>query len=137
MPTQTMTVAVPEAIYHRLEQRAQQARRSVEAELLEVLVTALPVGDQLPSDLAEASAALTLLDDQALWRAARSRLAADMATQLEDLHLKRQREGLTESEAQNLAHLVRQYERAMLVRAQAAALLRQRGHDVTELTASA
>jgi hypothetical protein len=50
---------------------------------------------------------------------------------MEDLHLKRQREGLTDAEAKTLDGLVRQYERTMLVRAQAAALLKARGHDVS------
>jgi hypothetical protein len=56
---------------------------------------------------------------------------------MENLHLKRQREGLTEVEAQSLVGLVRQYERAMLVRAQATVLLKQRGHDVSELARKA
>jgi plasmid stability protein len=137
MPAQTMTLDVPEAIYQRLQKRAQQKKRSVEDELLEVLATAVPVGDELPADLADAVSPLALLEDQALWRAARSRLPAETAAQLEALHFKRQREGLSEAEAQTLAHLVRQYERAMLIRAQAAALLHARGHDITELAASA
>jgi len=74
-----------------------------------------------------------LLDDEALWRAARGSLPAAAATQMEDLHLKRQREGLTDSEVKTLDGLVRQYERTMLVRAQAAALLKERGHDVSQL----
>jgi len=105
----------------------------VEAELLEVVASAVPVADELPAELNEATSPLALLDDEALWRAARSHLPAEAAVQMENLHLKRQREGLTEAEAQTLAGLVRQYERAMLVRAQAAALLKQRGHDVSEL----
>jgi hypothetical protein len=94
------------------------------------------VADDLPADLTEAISPLALLDDAELWRAARSRLADETAAQLEDLHLKRQRDGLTPAEEQTLAGLVRQYERVMLVRAQAAALLKQRGHDVTELLAA-
>jgi len=53
------------------------------------------------------------------------------------LHLKRQREGLTATEAAEAAGLTRQYERVMLVRARAAALLRERGHDVTSPVAPA
>jgi len=135
MPVQTLALTVPEPLYDRLQQRARQANRTVEAELLDVLATAVPAADELPADLAEAVSPLALLDDEALWRAARSRLAAEAAAQLEDLHLKRQREGLTDAEAQTLAGLVRQYERALLVRAQAAALLHRRGHDVSELAA--
>ena len=135
MIMQTLTLQVPEVLFTRLKQRAEQANRTVEAELLDVLATAVPVADDLPSDLAEALSPLTLLDDAALWRAARSHLPTKVAAELEALHLKRQREGLTDIETQTLARLVRQYERAMLVRAQAAALLKQRGYDVADLIA--
>jgi len=80
----------------------------VEDELLEVVATAVPVADELPADLAEAISPLALLDDQALWRAARSHLPLEAAAEMEALHLKRQREGLTEAEIQTLAGLVRQ-----------------------------
>jgi hypothetical protein len=62
-------------------------------------------------------------------------MAADAAEELERLHDKRQREGLTDSEAQAAAALTRQYERIMLVRAEAAALLMDRGRDVSAGTA--
>jgi hypothetical protein len=41
---------------------------------------------------------------------------------------------LTEDERQVEARLVDEYERTMLMRAQAAVLLKQRGQDITELT---
>ncbi len=133
MTIQSVTLNLPGHLYNRLKRRAEQAHRTVEAELLEVVASAVPVADELPAELNEAISPLALLDDEALWRAARSHLPAEAAVQMENLHLKRQREGLTEAEAQTLAGLVRQYERTMLVRAQAAALLKQRGHDVSEL----
>jgi uncharacterized protein YnzC (UPF0291/DUF896 family) len=80
---------------------------------------------------------LALLDDSSLWQAARTRLFAAASARLETLHHKRQREGLTAQEEQKRATLVRHYERAMLVRAQATALLKARGHDVTSLLAPA
>jgi hypothetical protein len=46
-------------------------------------------------------------------------------------------QGLTEAEVQEAATLLRQYERVMLVRAHAAALLKQRGHDVSSLLTAA
>ena len=109
----------------------------MEAEWLEVVAAAVPVADDLPADLAQVISPLALLDDKALWRAARSHLPGEAAAQMEQLHLKRQRQGLTGSEAEALAGLVRHYERAMLVRAQAAALLKERGYDVAELLAEA
>lgn len=87
----------------------------------------------LPEDLEEAVARLALLDDELLWRVARSGLGAQEAEKLEQLHFKRQREGLTAAEDQESAALLRQYERAMLVRAHAAALLHERGQDVSVL----
>ncbi len=137
MTIQSVTLNLPGHLYNRLKRRADQAHRTVEAELLEVVASAVPVADELPAELNDAISPLALLDDEALWRAARSHLSAEAAAQMENLHLKRQREGLTEAEAQTLAGLVRQYKRAMLVRAQAAALLKQRGHDVSELAPKA
>ena len=136
MTVQPVTVQVPSVLYDRIKRRADQSHRPVEVELLDLVAISIPGGDELPDDLAEAIASLTLLDDQALWRAARSRLAADIATRLEDLHRKRQREGLTGNETQEAEVLVRQYERIMLVRAQAAALLKDRGYDVSEVARS-
>jgi plasmid stability protein len=128
-----LTLHVPETLFTRLKERADQAHRSVEAETLDVLATAVPLAEALPADLAEALEPLGLLDDAALWEAARHRLTPEVAAQIDQLHLKQQREGLTEAERQTLAALVRQYEQTMLVRAQAAALLKQRGHDVRDL----
>jgi plasmid stability protein len=131
--TQDITISLPDLVYQKLKARAEQTQRSVEAEALDALVAAVPAVDELSADLEASLAQLALLDDQALWRAARTAFATDAARRLEDLHLKRQREGLTEREAQAAAVLIQQYERAMLVRAQAAALLKQRGHDVSVL----
>ena len=135
MAVQPVTLKLPHALYRRLKRQADQTHRTVEDELLEVVAMAVPVGDELPTDLQEALSPLALLDDAALWRAARSQFSAAAAAQLAGLHLKRQREGLTETETQVTASLVRQYERAMLIRAQAAALLKQRGYDVSVLVA--
>jgi plasmid stability protein len=137
MTVQSVTLHLPSPLYERLKRRAEQTHRSVEAELLEVVAAAVPVADDLPADLAQAISPLSLLDDEALWRAARSHLPAAAAAQLEQLHLKHQREGLTGSEVETLGGLMRRYERAMLVRAQAAALLKKRGYDVSELLAGA
>lgn len=131
MTLQTVTVNVPELLYTRLESRARQSNRSVEAELLDVLATAVPVSDELPVALADAIAPLASQTDAELWQAARSRLDPEQAEHLEVLHWKRSETSLTEQERQALADLVQQYEKALLVRAQAAALLKQRGHDVS------
>ena len=137
MTTQTVTLDLPELLYQKLQLRAAQTRRTVEDELLEVLATAVPVADDLPDDLTAAITPLAMLDDTDLWRAAQTQLPSDVAVRLEELHLKRQRAGLTESEEREASILAHQYERVMLVRAQAAALLKQRGYDVSGLLAAA
>lgn len=133
MTIQTMTLHIPDVLYLRLKQRAEQTKRSVEAEALEVLAGAIPVADELPPDLDAALSPLVVLDDASLEQVARSRLPDETTDALEELHLKQQREGLTEVERQTLHGLVQQYERNLLVRAQAAALLKQRGYDVSSL----
>ncbi len=136
MPAQTVTLRMPGLLYDRLMHRAVETQRSFEEETLDVLAAALPGQDELPAELKEAIDALTVLDDEALWRAATSRLPDDVASELEVLHDKRDCVGLTENESQQLVALLRRYERHMLVRAQAAALLRERGHDVTSIIES-
>jgi hypothetical protein len=77
----------------------------------------MTVTEELPEVLATAVADLELLDDEALWRAARTRLDGDQSAQMEALHVKRQSEGLSAVEEQTLEGLVVRYERSMLVAA--------------------
>ncbi len=136
MSTQTLTLHLPDRLYARLQLCAQQSNRTLEAELLEVLSTAVPADETLPYPLAEEVARLDDMDDAALWQAARSGLSVKASAQLEALHIKRQRESLSETDLRKLAELVSQYERSMLVRARAAAILKLRGHDVSGLVAT-
>ena len=55
MNVQSVTVQVPDALYDRLKQRTEQADRSVEDEVLEVVATAVPLDDALPTHLADAA----------------------------------------------------------------------------------
>ncbi len=135
MNVQPVTLNLPKSLYNRIRRRAEKSRRTVEAELLDVVAAAIPASEELSEELADAILGLQLLEDESLWRAARSHLPAESVTEMERLHQKRQQEGLSETEIQTLNGLMRQYERFMLVRAQAAVLLNQRGHDVSSLIA--
>ena len=66
-------------------------------------------------------------------RAARQSLAPEKAAEIEWLHIKRQREGLSGPESEKLTTLMQESTRIMLVRSRSAALLKQRGHDVSGL----
>ena len=133
MNMQNLTVSIPVALFEMLKLRASRRNHTVEDETLDIIATAVPGSDQLPDDLSRAIEHLGLLDDSSLWLAARSHLAKEAAEELEVLNLKQQREGLTTGERQAVDALLRQYDRAMLVRAKAAAILHQRGFDVSEL----
>jgi plasmid stability protein len=130
---QTVTLRIPEELYSRIQQRAQRSRRSLEAEFIDVLSLAVQGTDDLPPELAQAFADLDGFDDERLWQAARSRLPPEISTELESLHLKQQRRGLSDEEGETMERLSLEYDRFMLVRARAAMLLKERGHDVAEV----
>jgi plasmid stability protein len=129
MNIQPVTLNLPAPLYRQVQERAARARHSVEDELIQVVATALPTLDELPQETTEVLAQLRFLDDAELWQAARTRMLPERAEQLEQLNLKQQREGLTSDEQQEREQLLGYYEQTMLVRAQAAVLLQERGHD--------
>jgi hypothetical protein len=128
-----VTLEIPPELYARMIERAERSKRSVQAELLDVLAHAAGKTDALPSELAQAIEPLEGFDDEQLWRAARERLPDDVSAELEALHLKQQELGLTAAEHQRADELCLEYDRRMLVRARAAMLLKERGHDVSSL----
>lgn len=127
---------VPDDLFARLRQRAEQSRRSVEAEFVSVLAHAVPGDDDLPSDMAEAAVALEQFEDDELWEVARGRFPEGVSNELQHLHDKRQRLGLSSAESERSEDLCLQYDRFVLMRARAACLLKERGHDVAELLES-
>ncbi len=133
MTTRPIMLNLPEILYERIRQRAEQKQHSIETELIEVVTSAVPVVDELPPNFAQAVSPLAFLDDKALERAATKPLPKKKYAKLQSLHLKQQREGLDEEETKLLAELMQQYEQAFLVRAQAIEILRQRGHDISGL----
>lgn len=135
MSTHAITLQLPNPLYEQIKSRAQRARQTVETKVLD-LVAAAVEEENLPGDMAAVAESLDLLDDAALWRAARSTLALEKQEQLEALNFKQQREGLTRLESDIHATLLHAYDRAVLVRARATELLVKRGHDVAELLGS-
>jgi hypothetical protein len=127
-----ITVQLPLPLYDRLKHRAEQSHTTIEEEVLQAVAAAVPETMELDVDLNDALTQLAMLDDEALKRAAKSHLAGEIATQLESLHLRRQREGLNATQERELENYIKQYERAMLIRAQAAVLLKQRGVNESE-----
>jgi len=133
MSAHAVTLHLEGPLYDYFRQRAEGKRRSLEAELLETVEAAGPKAQELPAALAQAVAELPELDDEALWRVARDHLPRQAAEELEALNLEQQRRGLSNAEEAELDRLISAYERFLLLRAEAASLLRKRGHDVSEL----
>lgn len=136
MSAHAVTLHLEETLYDYFRRRAEDKRRSLEAELLETVEAARPKSQELPTALAQTVAELPKFDDEALWQVARDHLPRQAAEKLEELNFKQQREGLDHSEEAALDRLVASYERFLLLRAEAASLLRKRGYDVSELIGS-
>ncbi len=136
MAVQHVTVRLPDKLYDQVKRRAQHMHRSVEEEVAAVMAEALPAQDDLPAGIGDEMAQLAFLTDDELWRAARSRVTARETERMQTLMWKRQREGLTQREQSEAERLVQRSDRVMLVRAQSAALLKARGHDISELIAN-
>ncbi|MEM7584581.1 MAG: hypothetical protein AAF560_14420 [Acidobacteriota bacterium] len=133
MSAHAVTLHLDASLYDYFRKRAEDKRHSLEDELLATVEAAGPKSLELPPALAAEVAELPRLEDEALWTVARDHLPRQAAEQLETLNHKQQREGLSRTEEDTLGQLTRAYERFLLLRAEAAALLKSRGHDVTEL----
>jgi hypothetical protein len=133
MADYTLTVTVPPTLYDQLKDRAERMHRRIEDEIVLALAATLPAEASLPVDLAATLASLTALDDDTLWRLATSRVSDADAARLAELADKRQRAGLAGEELREAEELAQRHDRVLVVRAEAAALLKQRGHDVSAL----
>lgn len=133
----SITLNIPVGLYKRLEQQALKKHHTVEDEVLQAVVRELPLpapqSETVPLELTEKLAAMELLDEVALRRAAQG-MSPRRAAQLRALNDKRQREGfLTSKEIEQQFQLLREYEQKMLIRSKALALLTERGQDISEL----
>lgn len=129
---QTVTLNLPDNIYQRLKRIAQTMQRPLEEFLVDAVTTALPLLDDLPPEMMDDMVALALLNDEALWRVARSTLSSADQERLDSLLDKQGREALAAIEQQELDQLLSEYERVILTRGQAAVLLKQRKYDISD-----
>ena len=127
---QSVTVQLPDNLYQQIRHRARQHNRSVEDVVVEVVEQAVTPHSSATADLL---AQLPHLSDEDLWRAAQLRVADDRSARMQALVWKQQAEGLTAAEEDEAQQLQLHGQRVLLVRAEAAALLVERGQDVTVL----
>jgi hypothetical protein len=133
MAARAVTLELPAPLYDLFSSRAERAHRSLEAELLDAVATVAADEEELSAEMTRALVDLELLSDDELWRSARNHLSDKVRSRHEALNIKQQRERLTPAEKEELEQLVHQYDWAVLLRAEAARLLKKRGHDVSRL----
>ena len=131
MSARTVTMQLPENLYLRLQQTAQATRQSFEAIVLRALqVGSPPDWESAPAEFQADLAVLDRLDDAALWRMARYRAAAAQMERYQTLLDKNANDTLSVEERAELAQLRTEFDRRILQKAQAAALLQWRGHQI-------
>lgn len=123
-----LELQLPPPLQSALGARARVHARSVEDEARLLLETALePLG---PLNEQEQ---LSVLDEAQLWRVASQKVSLDKSERMQALTERQKAEGLSPTEMNELERLQRYAQRIMLLRAEAAALLKRRGHDVSRL----
>ena len=131
MPVETVTLQIPEIIYQRLVNTARATGRSPEEIILHAIkVGSPPTWDDVPEEFQPDIAALDKLDDNALWQVFHSRKTASDMERYNILLEGNSTGTLTEAERLELMALRHEADLFMLRKAQAAVLLRWRGHIV-------
>jgi hypothetical protein len=132
MSTRSLTIEISAEMYDALSRRAADAHRSVADELV-LAVQKDVAGEQLSPELEAELAALPAAGDAALQAIAQSRLSEADRVRLEELHQKKGSQGLSSAEENEAVELLERYDRCLVLRAHALALLKQRGYDLTPL----
>jgi hypothetical protein len=160
MPAKPLTVTLPEPLLERIRGRARRSKRTVEAEVVQILSEAVAAGgngsangavgkrsrsghgknrgpeeDALPPDIEEAMARVELLDERALRKAVKPLMTKKQADRLAELNRQAKNEGLSDEEEAERDRLLHVYNKSVLVRGAALAELKKRGVDVSDLTA--
>ena len=133
MTYQTVTLNVPETVYQQIWKAAERIKRPVADILVEAITAAAPAMESAGRKSRSALAQMAYLNDAALWQAARSTMPAIQRERLEALHDAQQRRQLTIKERAEEKSALALYRETLLVRGQAAVLLKQRGYDVSDL----
>jgi hypothetical protein len=120
-----ITLTLPDDIAARIRQIAETTSQSVEEVILEHLRD-LPV--RLPLDQQAELDVLPQLSDDALWTIAREQVPDAVQARARTLMDRNNHGTITDDEAAELEQLVQRADHVMVRKAEAAHLLRQRGH---------
>jgi hypothetical protein len=127
MNFQTVTLNMPAPVYQRVQRAAEALRRPMEEIIVETLRVALPPLDDVPPDMVSELAAMSAWSDDDLWKTASGVMSAKQQNRLRKLSAAKQKRSLNLDETRELNELRQAYGQVTLRKAQAYALLRQRG----------
>lgn len=134
MSVQAITLNLPESVYAQIRRAAERIQRPIHDIMVEAVAAVGPVADTATQKLHSVLAQMVYLNDAALWQAARATMGTEQRKRLEALHDKQQRQDLTAEERVEEQALLALYDETILLRAQAAVLLQQRGYDIADLS---
>ncbi len=123
-------LTVPEEVYTRARQIAEDTSQLVDEVMIEYLRTLSAPLPALPAAAAELGALKNLSND-ALWTIAREQMPDDLQIRMQDLMDKNSVGTITSKEYIELEGLVERGQRLMVRKSEAAAILTQRGYKVT------
>jgi hypothetical protein len=124
-------LTVPEEVYARARQIAEDTSQLVDEVMIEYLRTLSTPLPTLPPDEEAELDALKNLSDDALWTIAREQMSDDLQVRMQDLMDKNSIGTITSDEYTELEGLVERGQQLMVRKSEAAALLTQRGYKVT------
>jgi len=127
---QTLTVRLPVSVVAKLQRAAALTYRSVDDIVATTVDAVLAEPPSAPADVAAEFAAMHLLSDEALFAAVQPSLSPAEAARLKQLNHAAGERSLTQAEASEQAALLEAYHLSVLRRAQALAILAQRGHAI-------
>lgn len=122
-----MTINIPDDVYERLRQLAETTDQPIESVLINQLKTSLPLSELSPDEASEL-AALRHLSDDALRQIAREQLPPAVQARMYDLMDQNSLGKISPQDYAELEALGERGNRLMLRKAEAAAILIERGH---------
>lgn len=135
MSARTISVELPEPVYRSLERAAALTYRSVDDLVLSALGVTLSLPPDINPEIYDELAAMEHFSDAALTAASKSSLSPSQQTRLQQLNQEAGAHTLTPSESNEQTQLIELYQRAVLRRARALALLQFRGYSLSDQTA--
>lgn len=139
MTTNSVTITVPNRLYQRLARVAEETERDVSDVLLasaEAMLTVEAANEALPANIVDELTAMQWFSDTALWEATHPTLSEQQQATLSKLSRQQAERPLNEVEQTQMTQLLAEYDRSVLRRAQALALLSLRGHHLADLNAA-